>query len=112
MSSGLLPGQFQDLEPFASEWVLAEERERNRKRLSSTMEELLAFHNAIFPRMEAILEYLNQFPLDKMPEEARRLFLLTLSLAEIAPAIELFGQPGVIDGFESSRFVPGFEPRC
>ena len=111
MSNGLLPNPFKDLEPFASGWALATERERNRKRLSSTMEELRAFYNAVLPRMEAILEYLNQFPPDKMPEEARRLFFLTLSLAEIAPAVELFGQPEVIDGFESSRFIPGHEPR-
>ena len=120
MSNGLLPSQFEDLETFASGWSLAEERERNKKRRSSTIEELQAFYHAIFPRMEAILEYLNQFPLDNrhnrhnmdnMPEEAKRLFFLTLSLAEIAPAIELFGQPGVIDGFESTRFVPGHEPK-
>ena len=111
MSQSLLPRQFTDLEPFASGWSLAEERARNQKRLTSTMEELQTFYDAIFPRMEAILEYLEQFPLDAMPEEVRRLFLLTLSLAEIAPAVELFGQPGVIDGFESTRFVPGHGPR-
>ena len=111
MSQGVLPDQFADLEAFVADWSLAEERARNQKRLSSSMEELRTFYDAIFPRMEAILEYLRQFPLDTMPEEVRRLFFLTLSLAEIAPAVEFFGQPGVIDGFESTRFVPGHEPR-
>ena len=59
MSNGLLPSQFTDLEPFAIGWSLAEERARNQKRLSSTMEELQTFYAAIFPRMEAILEYLH-----------------------------------------------------
>ena len=111
MPNGLLPSQFTDLEPFVSAWSLAEERARNTKRLSSTREELQTFYDAIFPRMEIILEYLKQFPPDAMPEEARRLFFMTLSLAEIAPAVELFGQPGVVDGFESTRFVPRHEPR-
>ena len=111
MSQGVLPDQFADLEPFVADWSLAEERTRNQKRLSSSMEELRTFYDAIFPRMETILAYLQQFPPDTMPEEVRRLFFLTLSLAEIAPAVELFGQSGVIDGFESSRFVPGHEPR-
>ncbi len=111
MPEGLLPSQFTDLEPFVRAWSLAEERARNTKRLSSTREELQTFYDAIFPRMEVILAYLKQFPPEAMPEEARRLFLLTLSLAEIAPAVELFGQPEVVDGFESTRFVPRHEPR-
>ncbi len=111
MSQGMLPAQFADLEPFVADWSLAEERARNHKRLSSSMEELRTFYDAIFPRMETILAYLQQFPSDMMPEKVRRLFFLTLSLAEIAPAVELFGQPGVIDGFASARFVPGHEPR-
>jgi hypothetical protein len=102
----LLPDPFKDLEPFVSSWALAKEAERNRKRLSSTMEEIRAFYQALLPRMEAIIAYLNRFPLEEMPEDARRLFYLTLSLAEISPAVELYGEPGVIDGFESARFVP------
>ena len=111
MSQGTLPDQFADLEPFVADWSLAEERARNHKRLSSSMEELRAFYDAICPRMETILAYLQQFSPDAMPEEVRRLFFLTLSLAEIAPAVEFFGQPGVIDGLASTRFVPGHEPR-
>ncbi len=111
MPQGMLPDQFADLEPFVADWSLTEERARNHKRLSSSMEELRTFYDAIFPRMETILAYLQQFPSDMMPEEVKRLFFLTLSLAEIAPAVELFEQPGVIDGFASTRFVPGHEPR-
>ena len=104
MSSGLLPGQFTDLEPFIG-WALAKESERTRKRLSSAMEEIQAFYDAMLPRMEAIFDYLNQFPLEQMPEDAKPLFYLTLSLAEVADAVELYKQPGVIDGFDPYRFV-------
>jgi len=105
----ILPEQFSDLERFVGPWALATERERNRKRLSSTMEEIRTFYDAMLPRMAATVEYLNQFPLEQMPEEAKRLLYLTLSLAEVANAVELFGQPGVIDGFDPERFIPMHE---
>ena len=40
------------------------------------------------------------------PDDVKRLFFMTLSLAEVAPAVENFGQPGVVDGYEYTRFVP------
>jgi len=49
---------------------------------------------------------LDGFTLDNTPEDVRRLFLLTMSLAEVAPAVENFGQPSVIDGYDFSRFIP------
>ena len=55
-----LPAEFADLEPF-SDWCLQFERERYAKRLASTMPELQTFYDAAFPRLEAILEYLDQF---------------------------------------------------
>jgi hypothetical protein len=60
----------------------------------------------MMPRMEEMLNYLNQYPLDSMPDSARRLFNMTLSLAEVAVAVELFKQPTVVDGFDSRRLVP------
>src|SRR5437867_7518914 len=105
MSKGLLPKQFEDLEPFIG-WALAKESDRTRKRLTSTMEEISTFYDAMLPRMKVIFEYLNEFPLNRMPEDANRLFYLTLSLAEVANAVELFRQPAVVDGFDAFRFAP------
>ena len=109
MTVGLLPEQFKDLEPYASKWGLATGPERGRKRLSSTMEEIQAFYDAIFSRVDAIMEYLNQFPLETMPEEARRLLYLTLSLAEVSRPVELFGQPAA-EGLDETRFALTHEP--
>lgn len=104
MAETALPVDFRDLEPWTA-WSLETEKQRSDKRLQSTMEELKALYDAVLPRAEAALAYLEKFPLDAMPADARRLFLLTLSLAEVAPAIELFGQPGVVDGYDASRVV-------
>jgi hypothetical protein len=104
-SQGILPAPFHSLEPFSA-WVLAKESERIHKRLSSSMEELQAFYNAILPQMETIVTYLNQFSLERMPEDVQRLFFLILSFVEVTSAIELYGQPGVINGFDPARFLP------
>jgi hypothetical protein len=53
-----------------------------------------------------VFAYLNQFSLETLPAEAQRLLDLTLSLAEVAPAVECFRQPLVVDGYEASRFIP------
>ena len=51
------------------------------------------------------MSYIAQFPLDDLPPDAQRLFLLTLSLVEVAPAVEQFGQPQVVDGYDIERIV-------
>ena len=99
----LLPEEFADLEPLAEHWALATETERNRRRLASPMSEVQALYDTLLPRMEAVLSYLGQFPLDNLPEDAERLFQLTLSLAEVATAVENFKQPSVVDGYDSTR---------
>ena len=48
----LLPTPFADLEPFAAVWCLPTEGERYDRRLASTMDELQAFYDACFPRVE------------------------------------------------------------
>ena len=100
-----LPEPFADLEPYLA-WSLATEKERQRKRASSTMAEIQAFYDTILPRMDAIISYVDQFPLQAMPADAQRLLDLTFSLAEIASAVELFKQPSVADGYDATRFVP------
>lgn len=97
-----LPEAFRDLEPWLA-WCLATEKERSDKRQASNLAELQAFYDAMLARMEDIFAYLEQFPLDGLPADAYRLFLLTLSLAEVAPAVEQFGQPQVIDGYDIQR---------
>jgi len=102
----LLPEQFQELEQWMA-WSLATEQERSAKRQASTMEEIRAFYDAMLARMDDVLPYLDQFPLDALPEDAARLFYLTLSLAEVLLAVEqdarLRGHDGVSPDFRHSR---------
>ena len=70
-----LPAEFADLEPFA-DWAVPTERARYDKRLASTMDQLQAFYDAAFPRLEAAVAYLDRFGLDGLPDDGKRLLWL------------------------------------
>ncbi len=106
MSDARLPDQLRDLEPFASVWVLPTEAERHAKRLASDITELRALYDALMPQIKEVLAYLSEFQLENLTPEGRNLLYLACSLAEISPAVELYGQPEVPDGYDSRRFIP------
>ena len=102
-----LPSAFKDLERIVARgWALPTERERNTKRHASTMEELQEVYDAILPRIDDMIDHLNGFPLDDMPEDAKRLLHLTFALAEINLAVERYHQVTVPNGIATDRFLP------
>jgi hypothetical protein len=96
-----LPPTFADLEPFA-DWCLRTEAERYEKRLSSSMDEMQAFYDAAFPRLEDAYTYLNQFDLDALPEDATRLLWLYYSLINVSFPVEVWRQARVPDSGAAS----------
>ena len=92
----VLPEPFADLEPFA-DWCLEHESERYAKRLASTMEEIQAFYDAAFPRLEAMMAHLDALPLHDLPEDATRLLWLCYSLVNASFPVEVWRQPRVPD---------------
>lgn len=99
-----LPEPFQDLAPYLA-WALPTERERSTKRQISTMAEITAFYQAMLPRMDEVLSSLARYAPEQVPGDVQRLFYLALALAEVAPAVENFGQPGVVEGYDVARFI-------
>ena len=99
-----LPSEFADLEPFA-DWALPTERERYAKRLASTMDEMQAFYDAALPRLEDAASYLEQLPLDDLPEDALHLLLLCYSLINESFPVEAWHQPRVPDSGASTLDV-------
>jgi hypothetical protein len=97
----VLPPAFVDLEPFAA-WCLPTEAERYAKRLASSMDELQAFYDAAFPRLEEILTYLDSFDLDSLPDDAGDLLLLTYSLINVSFPVEVWRQARVPDSGAAS----------
>ena len=96
-----LPADFADLEPFSG-WCLEFECERYAKRLASSMDEMQAFYDAAFPRLEAAMEYLDRYPLDALPEDASHLLWLCYSLVNVSFPVEVWRQPRVPDSGAAS----------
>ncbi len=97
MTKNLLPSEFSDLERFAPKWCLATEQERYMERLASSMGEMQAFYDALFPVADEAMTYLDKFPLDDMPEDALHLLHLLYSLVMVSFPVEVWGQPRIPD---------------
>ncbi len=105
-----LPAEFADLEPFA-DWCLPTEDERYDKRIASTMDELQAFYDAAFPRLEAALDYLDALDINALPADATHLLQLCNSLMTASFPVEVWRQPRVPDsGPASMDCVLGLKP--
>jgi hypothetical protein len=96
-----LPAEFADLERFA-DWAIPTERARYAKRISSTMEELQAFYDAAFPRVDDALAYLEQFSPETIPDDAKHLLWLYCALMTASFPVEVWRQPRVPDSGPAS----------
>lgn len=111
MPDPLLPPEFADLEPLAQAgWCLDTESERTKKRRTSTTAALQTFYTQLRPRLEAVLDYLDQYALDALPAPQANLLNLALSMTEVAFAVEKYkGNPTGFQAIPASRFVPVHE---
>ena len=104
-----LPADFADLEPFA-DWALPSELDRYAKRLDSTQDELQAFYDAAFPRLQESTDYLRGVSLDGISAEDQNLLWLFCSLVTVSFPVEVWRQPRVPESGASSVDVV-VEPR-
>ena len=64
--------------------------------------EMQAFYDAAFPRLEAAMEYLDQYALDALPDDATHLLWLCYSLVNVSFPVEVWRQPRVPDSGAAS----------
>jgi hypothetical protein len=107
--SALLPAEFAGLEPFAATWCLATEKERYATRLASSITDMQAFYDAVTPRAEDAMTYLEQLPFDALPDDALHLLHLLYSMIQVSFPVEVWHQPKVPDT-GSSAFDSFTEP--
>ena len=93
MSAALLPAEFADLEPFAAKWCLPNEPEPIRSSAGQHHGRDAGVLRRHFPRAEAVIDFLDEFPLDELPEDAGRLLQLMYSLIMVSFPVEIFRQP-------------------
>ena len=98
-----LPEGFADLAPWLG-WALEPERARTAKRVASSMEDIRAFYDAALPRLEAMIRHLEDFRDGEMPPPEHRLYLIALSLVEVANLVELYKRPEAIEACDPLRY--------
>lgn len=102
----ILPDAFADLAPFARLWSGATENERNAVRYAASPAEFAAFHDALFPRLNALLGYLHDCSARPDDPLQRNALMLACAYAEAAPHHELYGGSNEVPySFDARRFV-------
>ncbi len=92
-----LPKGFSDLEPYVADWALATRAERYAARLDRPFEELVDFYDAIAPRAEEAIAYLDGLDIIALPEDATRLLHLLYSMILVSYAVNVFKQNRIPD---------------
>ena len=104
MSENSLPAQFVDLAPYTERWCLRSQQERHQALMACSVDGLRPFYQALIGRMDEIIKFLNQFPLDSMPPDAKNLFDLAMTWAETAHPIDLrWPTTDIEDSFPADR---------
>ena len=91
-----LPPEFSRLEHLVLDWAIEDGHERYLKRVNSSMDEIQAFYDAVFPQAEEAVAYIDKFDFSEpLPEDVMNLRNLLYSLITISLAVELWKQPRV-----------------
>ena len=107
MAESPLPEEFAALAPWL-DWALEPERARTQKRESSSMAEIRAFYDAVLPRLEEMIRHLESFRDGDMPAPQHRLYLISLSLVEVANLVELYKRREAVEACDPLRYEPAF----
>ena len=103
-SQKFLPEQFSLLEKYCPDWMVDSEQERYRFRVNRTMEELDDYYKAVFPLLDDIADYIDQYEITAMPPQAMALLRLGHMLMEVSPAVITYRQPDVPNSIDFNRF--------
>lgn len=91
-----LPPEFSSLEHLVPDWAIEDGHERYLKRVNTSMNEIQAFYDEIFPHAEEAVAYIDKFDYSEaLPEDVANLRNLLYSLITVALAVELWRQPRV-----------------
>ncbi|OBK18100.1 hypothetical protein [Mycobacterium asiaticum] len=91
-----LPPEFSSLEHLVAEWAIEDGHRRYVKRVNSSMTEIQAFYDEVFPYAEEAVAYIDKFDYaEPLPEDVANLRNLLYSLITVSLAVELWRQPRV-----------------
>ena len=88
-----LPPIFAELAPFVAHWACPTTNERVRARSVLPQEDIRAFYDAMVPRLDEAIDYIDSVGLHTLTPEAATLTRLVLGLGQASIAIEIHGAP-------------------
>ena len=92
-----LPEGFLELEPFVADWSLAKRADRYAARLNRPFNDLVVFYDAVAPRAEEAIAYLDTLDINALPKDATRLLHLLYSFILVSYAVNVFNQNRIPD---------------
>lgn len=99
----MLPNEFNDLEVFAAEFALPTREARFQRRVESSMDQINAFYNAVTPKLDTVISYLDRVPLSELPSTDHSLLHLMLAYVDVSRVVEIMGAPDIHSGFDAGR---------
>lgn len=90
---------FSELSPFLAEWGLPHSAERVARRAGGSMKEIRSFHEAMLPRLEEVINYLNNFAVADIPTDDMALAYATLAMCEIDNPVR-WGEVNLSSGYD------------
>ena len=93
MSQNQLPSPFAELMPFVEHWARPTTNERVAARSVLPQEKIRAFYDAMVPRLDEAIDYVDSVGLHTLTPEADTLTRLVLGLGQASIAIEIHGAP-------------------
>ncbi|MCY4426387.1 MAG: hypothetical protein OXC05_05085 [Halieaceae bacterium] len=109
-NGAVLPEQFSELNPFVARWNNRGMQNQYAARVSSTMDEMQEFYDAIKPHIPEIKQYLDSKDFAEYSEADRTLGSLVFAWVPVAESVEVFKQPKVPDSKMYWDIVD--EPQC
>jgi hypothetical protein len=92
-----LPEGFSELEPYVTDWALAKRADRYAARLDRPFDDLVVFYDAVAPRAEEAIGYLDGLSINALPDDATRLLHLLYSFILVSYAVNIFKQNRIPD---------------
>jgi hypothetical protein len=91
-----LPQEFSQLEHLVPEWGIEDGHARYVKRVNSSMAQIRAFYDEVFPLAAEAVAFIDKFDYSEpLPEDVANLRNLLYSLITVSLAVELWNQPRV-----------------
>ena len=103
-----LPAGFKEL-AAQSQWCISRDADRIARRLEAPFEQIVGFYEAVLPHVPDAMAYLATRPVDDPSEEDINLVNLMKTMAEMADAVEIYGQGPIPDAGDLRGYVSGID---